>query len=221
MPNYVYNTVNIDGGFDGLDLFTDEHFDFNKIIPMPDELNIERGSINSVGMYFLWKKTKDNIKKGIDTTKNAILLNNIEEVFEKTHSYMGNIKDIESRTTWYDTEEKKENALKNGENYVNNYMKYGHSTWYEWRINNWNTKWNAMETHITDEAVYFTTAWSPPVNVIKKLSEMVQGRYVYLNYEGEIDPYGDLKFFNGELVEENYYMEDYPELDDDCDDDEK
>lgn len=218
MPNYVHNILRIEDGFDQLDIFTDNDFDFNKIIPMPKELNITKGSVNYYGMYLLWKETKENIKKGIDTTKNAILLNEIEEVFNEGHSSTGSIADMESRINgWHDTKEEEEKALNNGRAYVNNYIKYGYPTWYEWCLANWDTKWNAMDTRIieVENEIYFTTAWSPPINVIKELSKLVQGKKVYLNYEGEIDPYGKLEFLNGEIVKEEYYMEDY-----DCDYDE-
>lgn len=47
MPNYVSNTIYMDGIAD-LPLFTEKDgvkaFDFNKIIPMPESLDIEDGS---------------------------------------------------------------------------------------------------------------------------------------------------------------------------------
>ena len=48
--------------------------------------------------------------------------------------------------------------------------------WYDWRISNWDTKWNswAVETDHEDDCLmyYFTTAWSPPEKVILKLREL-------------------------------------------------
>ena len=55
--------------------------------------------------------------------------------------------------------------------YVSNAEKYGYETWYDWRINNWGTKWNAFDSSITDNTVIFTTAWSAPENIYRKLSE--------------------------------------------------
>ena len=39
--------------------------------------------------------------------------------------------------------------------------------WYDWRLQNWDTKWDAYDVAITDDApdqleVEFETAWSPP-----------------------------------------------------------
>ena len=48
--------------------------------------------------------------------------------------------------------------------------------WYEWRLQNWDTKWEASEVEIDYEdseilRVTFDTAWSPPEGVITKLPE--------------------------------------------------
>ena len=43
--------------------------------------------------------------------------------------------------------------------------------WYDWRIENWGTKWNAVDAQSTDDGFIFETAWSAPLPVIKKLSE--------------------------------------------------
>ena len=39
--------------------------------------------------------------------------------------------------------------------------------WYDWRVNNWDTKWDAYDVVITDDdpqctEIEFNTAWSPP-----------------------------------------------------------
>ena len=44
--------------------------------------------------------------------------------------------------------------------------------WYGWRVENWGTKWNAVDAEIIDDGVMFDTAWSAPLPVIKKLSEL-------------------------------------------------
>ena len=43
--------------------------------------------------------------------------------------------------------------------------------WYDWRIENWGTKWNAVDAQSTEDGFIFDTAWSAPLPVIKKLSE--------------------------------------------------
>ena len=48
--------------------------------------------------------------------------------------------------------------------------------WYSWRLDNWDTKWEASEVEIDYEdseilRVTFDTAWSPPEGVMTKLRE--------------------------------------------------
>ncbi len=50
-------------------------------------------------------------------------------------------------------------------------------TWWDWRVQNWGTKWNSSECEVTimdDEQVEYTfnTAWGPPEGVILKLREL-------------------------------------------------
>lgn len=50
--------------------------------------------------------------------------------------------------------------------YKRNKEKYGHTDWYEWRVANWGTKWDACGIDITDmddrAMIIFETAWAPP-----------------------------------------------------------
>ena len=50
--------------------------------------------------------------------------------------------------------------------------KYGFDNWYDWRIHNWGTKWEAtdVEAEINgDYMVYhFETAWCPPEGILHK-----------------------------------------------------
>lgn len=48
--------------------------------------------------------------------------------------------------------------------------RHGHGNWYDWRIHNWGTKWDAYECRVGDDNLHrgvlevtFCTAWSPPV----------------------------------------------------------
>jgi|TARA_R110000796_G_C14355869_1_gene412191 hypothetical protein len=49
-------------------------------------------------------------------------------------------------------------------------------SWWDWRVQNWGTKWNSYNCDIEDESkdyveYTFNTAWSPPEGVIAKLRE--------------------------------------------------
>ena len=49
--------------------------------------------------------------------------------------------------------------------------------WYDWRLQNWDTKWDAYDVQIMDDdpdqlEVEFETAWSPPEAICQKLRDM-------------------------------------------------
>ena len=52
--------------------------------------------------------------------------------------------------------------------------KYGHSGWYNWRVSNWGTKWDASESDWDlDEGeftVHFQTAWAPPIGWLENVA---------------------------------------------------
>ena len=57
-----------------------------------------------------------------------------------------------------------------------NKAKYGHAHWYDWRLANWGTKWDACEIQFTDETdeyacFYFETAWCPPTELFRSYAE--------------------------------------------------
>lgn len=131
MPNYAYNTLHVSGDNNTvIDMMTDIRndgpktsvLDFNKIIPIPQEL------FDTVAAFGMPNK-------------------------ERQDKYDANVK------------------------------KYGYPHWYDACIALWDTKWNASEASVESEngeATYqFTTAWSPPMNVIKVLSE----KYPTLDFE--------------------------------------
>ena len=48
--------------------------------------------------------------------------------------------------------------------------------WYDWRVQNWDTKWDAYDVEVTDDdpdnfEVHFDTAWSPPEAICSAIRE--------------------------------------------------
>ena len=48
--------------------------------------------------------------------------------------------------------------------------------WYDWRVNNWDTKWDCYDVEVTDDdpectEIQFNTAWSPPAAICSALRE--------------------------------------------------
>ena len=54
--------------------------------------------------------------------------------------------------------------------------KYGHDNWYSWSIDKWGTKWNAVESEVSQtENVLkysFNTAWDAPRQIVETLREL-------------------------------------------------
>ena len=143
------------------------HIDFNKIIPIPEELiDTEESTKTANSLYYYLTKTN---KEGI-----------IPKVIGHPQFY--NMSRFDNCTP-----EELEEYMTTGEKYFNLYLKYGHITWYDWRIANWGTKWNAYDTYIDDcgdkyAIIFFYTAWSGVPEIIYKLVEMFPNlsfEYVY------------------------------------------
>lgn len=169
MPNHIKNIITLKGDeqkiremleeiqYDELGLGT---VDFNKIIPMPESLNVESGS---------------RTDKGIEMVK-TYLENMPEEQRDKEGTYDEFFEDLRSHSAEISDEEEKK-IWNIGVTAVENLHKYGAPTWYEWCTNNWGTKWNAYgydegTDYSASGNLHFQTAWSAPHPVIKKLAQM-------------------------------------------------
>ena len=93
------------------------------------------------------------------------------------------------------------------------------SGWYDWRLDNWGTKWDIYDANCTRMdantlVLSFLSAWSPPIPVFDKLVDMgfeVNARYLDEGwmYIGEYDNSEDWMTDNVEGV-----VDTRPELDD-------
>jgi hypothetical protein len=88
---------------------------------------------------------------------------------------------------------------------LSNYLKYGHATWYSWCLENWGTKWNAYgqnDERNSDNVIYFQTAWSSPIPVIKALSEKYPNNEFKIEYADEDtgSNCGSIVFKNGVMI---------------------
>ena len=201
MPNWVQNNIKFSGDTAEIkkmleaiknDEISFGSIDFNKIIPMPESLNIECGSITN---------------KGIEMVKNY-LESMPEELKGKEGTYEEFIADLRNHST--DISDEKEKKIWDvGVTAVSNLYQYEAPTWYEWCNDNWNTKWNACgydeNTDYSDsDFIWFQTAWSAPVPVIQKLSEMYPNIELSLQFADEDlgQNCGEMKFKGGNIIEE-------------------
>jgi hypothetical protein len=63
---------------------------------------------------------------------------------------------------------------------------YGHTSWYEWSIANWGTKWNAYQVErVSDTVIKFQTAWSMPAKWFEKLIDKFPGERISMRWADE------------------------------------
>ena len=158
--------------------------DFNKLIPMPEALNIESGSRGSEGCELYRKFLSEAEKVGTEVER--------EQIYQKYVSMCG------------DDPQK----LKLGKQYYENLRDYGATDWYEWRWDHWGTKWNAYDytpiEQCTDR-ISFNTAWSSIPKIIEKLSEHFNDQTIAYRWADENIGYnvGEQIYMNGQVIYEN------------------
>lgn len=155
-------------------------FDFNRIRPMPESLNIESGSSTSDGIdLYLTAVNPDGADLGTEKLDRAGFEDLLRAYQGKSpcRSWNAALTPEEiGRITKYRS---REELLRLGGTAVNNRVRYGAATWYEWcsSAENWNTKWNSYEPapYAGGNSIMFQTAWSAPHPVIRALSERYPG----------------------------------------------
>lgn len=170
MPNWTTNYVEFKGNDESIEkvfneILDDGNFDFNKLIPMPESLNIESGSETNMAIaYYVTKRLtipydQTNLSKLLS---NSFSYNWAAEICLRLQKRVEDTSDPNALDKLYEM----------GKQYVFNLENYGHSTWYSWRYAKWGTKWNACETHREDNSLWFYTANGIPAPVYDALTEI-------------------------------------------------
>lgn len=168
MPNWITNYVEITGEpeklaelvaktIKPLDDGEGVYFDFNGIIPMPEELSITSGSQTDMGMACFNQQKFDQYRQYPWFAESCP---NVETPAQ--------LKDV--------LDEQIPEAVALGQQAMDNLAKYDAPTWYQWCNREWGTKWNTHDTeviHQSDTAlvVRFDTAWSSPTPIFDELVE--------------------------------------------------
>lgn len=137
-------------------------FDFNRLIPMPSELDITSGGS---GIY----------AKALNERSEA------ERMLEYTWVKSAGIADVDAlrahlRQKYLQRPEEGFPTLDDfAARIADNEFRFGHSDWYGWREARWGTKWNAyccIAGKVDDQEafVHFETAWAPPLPVLDELA---------------------------------------------------
>ena len=198
MPNHVTNILEFDCSkersreimesfkADGQGYGT---IDFNKIIPMPESLNMTAGSEtdHAIEIYLtaVNPKTKDYgypklPQKDFLSLYRAL---NYERVFMV---YNDQLNDGEIRK--YIMPNSFESYFEIGKQAVDNMKEYGATTWYNWCISNWGSKWSAYDCVSVDPAdgyMTFLTAWSSVPSIVQKISERFPDVRIHYSWADE------------------------------------
>ena len=180
MPNYVKCRLKM-RGISNAPLFMENdkkerYFDFNKIIPMPQELKMTSGSIEDVAIKTYMKyHGNPALQKMMDAKSRwNIIAGNYEITEEKIAQCVA------------DNDMTAEELSKLGERYCLNVFYHGATTWYDWCCEHWGTKGNACSSEVCGEdIVEFETAWSAPLPIVEQLSRMYPEKVVSIMWAGE------------------------------------
>ena len=212
MPNWAYNTLTIEhNDVKVLEKIKEElrgndgsPIDFDKIIPMPETLNVDSPLHANDLMFYILTLAKDR----------AEILELPQEILHFIQPILDKHKTDKSLDKLYKkyiqeyteqviagTADKRDDmgiclgiSLLQGYRYFMNITRYGFDTWYKWCNTMWNTKWNASEGEVklkgNELEYYFETAWSGPWPIAAAISALYEGTEVTLNV-GYEDPDGE------------------------------
>ena len=182
-------------------------FDFNKIIPMPESLDIESGSTTIAGIkLYLSSINPSNSSYGTEKVSEKEFKQFLE--YGKRNHLITEIKanltpEEVAEMTSYKSESE---LLALGKQAIENVKNHGATTWYDWHIANWGTKWNSYSPFFEDKTLYFQTAWSAPHPIMKKLSEMYPNITIQHQWADEDigQNCGTATYKSGEMIDIEY-----------------
>lgn len=137
-------------------------FDFNKLRPMPGELDIEAGARTERGLRLV--REYHQALAGLERQRPALSPEDYGEAVRKCEE-LHRKQQLSDPAAW---------VL--GERAYRNIRQFGSPTWYEWRWRSWGTKWNAYQPRPLgekDHTMVFLTAW----NSVPKIMALLSGRY--------------------------------------------
>lgn len=163
MPNHITTKIEfVTKGEEILEYIKNEEqlFDFNKVIPMPESLDVEESSLSSYAFLYTLTDKFQNLHKFKKYESKLRTLYIGEFDLNYAQKYVKE-NDVENNPEF----------LKLGEQLLNNYEEYGYLTWYQWSTDNWGTKWNAYDVTVEGNVLKFDTAWNYPAKIINILIE--------------------------------------------------
>jgi hypothetical protein len=198
MPNHITNILRISGDDERVAQIKSEiagvyedspedarPIDFNKIIIMPESLNITSGTSTDYGIAIL------KYRAGDDEEIRRIMQYPWASKYETPEDLIEYI--IENGSA----------NLEEAQMALDNEKTYGHRDWYSWARDAWGTKWNAYSQELRDNGdIKFETAWCTPEKVMIALSVRFPDVEINVRYADEDFGYnvGEYTYKNGEMV---------------------
>lgn len=203
MPNHIQNRLQIIGDIHEVqkvmssikgeyDDGSEMQIDFNKIRRMPEGLKANPHS---------------GIKTLVEITTGQV---NFKSLFEgnKNESFIDALKASGAVKYLIDGNSIKNFSEEEFEIFIQclkNIRDHGHTSWYEWSIENWGTKWNAYEQNdqrSNYDTIYFQTAWSAPIDLMVELSKTFPSVTLQLDYADEDmgSNTGNVTIKSGEII---------------------
>ena len=197
MPNHVRNSIQFgrmeDAAYnavvaemvlnDGDDLM---QFDFNRLIPMPESLDISSGTKTNVAISLYQSVSSlESPEAQLGEVENVPVYANGRLKSEIENAGL-NASDPDVLKKFLETDIGK-SLLALGEIAFTNIQKYGDPTWYEWCTRNWGTKWNSydLELDAGKKTISFSTAWSCPHPIVRAFAAKFPGIDFDWNYADE------------------------------------
>lgn len=182
-------------GISSLPLYSETNqFDFSKIAPMPQELDVEHSL--SVEIYIMYHITRRCSMSWRELPEDKLSLVTADPGYLFSRALK-----IE-KGKWKPTRDSYDNR---GRVYVQNIRCFGFPSWYGWRKAHWGTKWNATGTAVSGaDEVSFSTVDNPPLPVVASLSAMYPGseiEFIWLAEDFDIEGSGRAIFRAGQAVE--------------------
>lgn len=201
MPNHITNIISFKGSEENIEKLKNsiqtidenggmEFIDFNKIVPKPASLEITSGSRVNQGLAILLFREKNDPDK-------------LTKILNYAWVKAENITTLEELADFLIKEDRVD--LDVARIALDNLEKYGFPDWFSWSIEKWGTKWNAYNSNEKDDGIYFLTAWSPPLPVIQKLSELFPEVEITIKFaDGDFGcNCGEIIFLDGNIFKEN------------------
>jgi hypothetical protein len=183
MPNHVTHRVTVTGleglirDFIGSHIHPDgdnnPQLDFNTVVPMPAVLRDSDESTDATLGYELLIGHTMPSQRGLGFNQSILAMKWVEEYKLQTIEELEHHLRLKQPERHFD-------AMHAGYSALMCLLQTGYSSWYNWSIDNWGTKWGAYQYEEVErrDGVFefvFQTAWSVPEPVFEKLAEKWPG----------------------------------------------